>query len=144
MQNWRKEVPFAREAAALLCHSKARNFAGFESKCLHVNQKSQSLVGVCMVPGRLPGPHHGGSPAAQAQFPPQLTCSPTLWATRAAPSSASASLRGRIRRATCTHSTCTWLTCAEAAHTYVQQGSALRKRQQHLQLLRCISPADRS
>lgn len=31
MQNWRKEVPFAREAAALLCHSKARSCAGLKA-----------------------------------------------------------------------------------------------------------------
>lgn len=37
---------------------------------MRVNQKSQSLVVACVAPGRLPGPHGRGSPAAPAQFPP--------------------------------------------------------------------------
>lgn len=107
MQNWKKRSSIAQEAASLLCLRKGRSFAGFENKCLHMNQKSQRLVVARGVPGRIPGAHHRSSPIPRYSprahlhpgTAPQLTCAqaqpPSSPALPLCRQRASASLRAK-------------------------------------------------
>lgn len=130
---------FARGAASRRCPGKARGLAGFESKRLHGNQENQSPVvaqGGTRRPRRADGPVPAAGALPQPRRKPQLTCSPRLRATRAAPSSASASLMGRMRRATCTHSTHTHGARVCRGHrASTPECSALCEHQRYLQLL---------
>lgn len=73
MQNWKKSSAPAWGAVSLLCLRKGRRLAGLESKCLHMNQKSQRLMVAHEVPERVPVVHHGG-PSAPRYSPRAHLC----------------------------------------------------------------------